>query len=133
MRLKRASRRNVLALTVAVGLVGAASVSVFLSESAWATTPGSRMQQLQLAAPQLPGNSAENWVPIDTQNTRIINGHAIGENSQGALRCKSFGNPRPNSAGRASHHGNLSGKAENTRRVRHDDHVAMSMRQDVPR
>ena len=38
------------------------------------------MRQVQLAAPQLPGYSAERWVPVGTQNTRTIGGHDIGEN-----------------------------------------------------
>lgn len=116
MRLKRVLRHSVLALTVAVGIGGAAGVSVVLSESAGATIPEPRaawpqsahfvamalpaspstagstaaqaqqlrpmqqMQQMQLAAPQLPGYFAENWVPVGSQNTRIIDGHEIGEN-----------------------------------------------------
>jgi hypothetical protein len=145
MRLKWAARRGVLALAVTAGIVGAAGVSVVLSESAGATPPkpsaaGSQsahfvamtvptnpatagstvsappttasasrllasglatapgklplsnapapvrtqqarpMRQVQLAAPQLPGYSAERWVPVGTQNTRILGGHDIGEN-----------------------------------------------------
>jgi hypothetical protein len=145
MRLKRPSRRGVLALTVTAGIAGAAGVSVVLSESAGETiskpltarsqsahfaamavrtspaTAGSTvsappttasaprllasslaaapgklsssdapaaaqtqqarpMRHMQLAAPQLPGYTAEKWVPVGTQNTRTIGGHDIGEN-----------------------------------------------------
>lgn len=145
MRLKRPSRRGVLALTGTAGIAVAAGVSVVLSESAGATLPKPRaaqsqsahfvamavptkpatagstvsasptmanaprlltsslatapgklslsnapaaartqqarpMQQVQLAAPQLPGYSAERWVAVGTQNTRTIGGHDIGEN-----------------------------------------------------
>jgi len=109
MRLKRAWRRGVLALTVTVGIAGAAGVSVVLSEPVGATIPKPRaawsqsadlvamalptspltmgsatrllaMQQMQLAAPQLPGYFAENWAPFGTQRIRTIDGHEIGEN-----------------------------------------------------
>ena len=148
MRLKRALRHHVLALTVTVGIVSAAGVGVVLSGSVGATSPkppaawsqsahfvamavptspstagstvsapptvasGPRLhasglspvagkfstsnapsaaeaqqvlamqelQQMQLAAPQLPGYFAENWVPVGAQITRAIDGHEIGEN-----------------------------------------------------
>ena len=88
MRLNWVLRHSVLALTVTVGIVSAAVVSLVLSESADATIskPRAALSQsphfvaMAIPAPQVPGYFAENWVPLGIQNTRTIGGHEIGEN-----------------------------------------------------